>query len=73
MARFAFFFLVIWSAFCGASLSADFQFPADTDVKIFTHHRSGRRKRRRSHQANESSRTSTRDKLKFPKQFQITK
>ena len=43
--------------------------PADTDVKIFTHHRSGRRKRRRSHQANESSRTSTRDKLKFPKQF----
>lgn len=43
--------------------------PADTDVKIFTHHRSGRRKRRRSHQSTESSRISTRDKLKFPKQF----
>jgi origin recognition complex subunit 5 len=43
--------------------------PADTDVKIFTHHRSGRRKRRRSHQSTVSSRTSTRDKLKFPKQF----
>ena len=34
MARFAFYFLVIWSAFCGPSLSADFQFPEDTDVKF---------------------------------------
>ena len=32
MARFSFYFLVIWSAFCGPSLSADFQFPEDTDV-----------------------------------------
>ena len=32
MARFVFYFLVIWSAFCGPSLSADFQFPEDTDV-----------------------------------------
>ena len=42
--------------------------PADTDVKIFTHHRSGRRRKRRSHQTSEPK-TSTRDKLKFPKQF----
>ena len=34
MARFVFYFLVIWSAFCGPSLSADFQFPEDTDVKF---------------------------------------
>ena len=34
MARFAFYFLVIWIAFCGPSLSADFQFPEDTDVKF---------------------------------------
>jgi polyisoprenoid-binding protein YceI len=34
MARFAFYYLVIWSAFCGPSLSADFQFPEDTDVKF---------------------------------------
>ena len=34
MARFAFYFLVIWSAFCGPSLSADFQLPEDTDVKF---------------------------------------
>ena len=32
MARLSFYFLVIWSAFCGPSLSADFQFPEDTDV-----------------------------------------
>ena len=34
MARFSFYFLVIWSTFCGPSLSADFQFPEDTDVKF---------------------------------------
>ena len=34
MARFAFYFLVIWSAFCGPSLSADFQLPEGTDVKF---------------------------------------
>ena len=34
MARFVFYFLVIWSAFCGPSLCADFQFPEDTDVKF---------------------------------------
>jgi polyisoprenoid-binding protein YceI len=34
MARFAFYFLVIWSAFCEPSLSEDFQFPEDTDVKF---------------------------------------
>ena len=32
MARFASYLLVIWGAFCGPSLSADFQFPKDTDV-----------------------------------------
>ena len=34
MARFSFYFLVIWSAFCGPSLSEEFQFPEDTDVKF---------------------------------------
>ena len=34
MARFAFYLLVICNAFCGPSLSADFQLPEDTDVNF---------------------------------------
>tara|TARA_A200000113_G_C8848739_1_gene349512 strand:+ start:267 stop:821 length:555 start_codon:yes stop_codon:yes gene_type:complete len=34
MARFAFYLTVIFSAFCGPLLSADFQLPEDTDVKF---------------------------------------